>query len=487
MRYGWLMIAIFAARFGSTAIAFPAGDGDLAWQRWLGATILRTHAIPRALGDETFTAMGAPWLPQEWAFSLLANAARSGLAWGVFSGCVAAAAVAALALAARHAEVRGASPRAIAVCTGLAGFAMFESFGVRAQVLAWPLLAAFLWLLDTDSAWSYAAILVAVLWSNLHASAMLAPVLAGIYTAGSALDERGIGRRTRRLAAISAGSLVAICCNPFGWHLPAYAIALFDNPIKSYITEWKVTDIDDTSFAFGALPLLLLSTVLSARGDERRWRDVLLLGTLAVLVLSAARNVSIFGLAALPIGATVLSRRAAWFAAAPATAPSRTDRVAAYALPAFSLVLAGIVAIGLVRSAPPPTGLADAPLGALEAIPGEHRLFCADFAWCGLAVGAANVRVFLDGRADPFPRDVWADFVAIGRVDGRWSETLDRRGVDAIVVGKDSGLDQALLLSRAWRAVYVDKTYRLWLRDDGQPLRAPEVRFEALERIRRPG
>lgn len=463
MRYAWLVIAIFAARFASTAIAYPAGDGDLAWQRWLGATILHAHAIPRALGSETFSAPGAAWVPQEWAFSLAADAARSGLAWYLFAGGVALAAVAALAISARHAEARGASPRAVALCTAFAGFALFESFGVRAQVLAWPLVAAFIWALEWESPWCYAAWPLAALWSNLHASAMLAPVLAGIATGGALLEERGFGPRSRRYAALTGGALVAICCNPFGWHLPAYALSLFGNPIKNYISEWKVTDLDDLSFAFGALPLLLIGTIYGVR-RAGRWSELLILGAFTFLLLSAARNVGLFGLVALPLVAPALSRSVGFFAAPAPGPPTRADRMAAFGLPAVALGLAAVVAVELVRTAPPPTGLANAPLAALAALPGEHRVLCADFAWCGLAVGEPRVRVFLDGRADPYPPAVWSDFAQIVRVAGDWREILARRDVDAVVVKTGASLDQALALERGWRAAYADKTYRLWLR-----------------------
>ncbi|MGH7729604.1 MAG: hypothetical protein ACREM2_12560, partial [Vulcanimicrobiaceae bacterium] len=65
MKYAWPVAAVFAARFFASAIVFPPGDGDLFWQRRLGATILRTGHIPRALGPQAFAAPGAPWTPQE--------------------------------------------------------------------------------------------------------------------------------------------------------------------------------------------------------------------------------------------------------------------------------------------------------------------------------------------------------------------------------------------------------------------------------------
>jgi len=54
MRYAWLLIAIFAARFCVIAVTYPQIDGDISWQRWLGFEILRSGSVPHALGAETF-------------------------------------------------------------------------------------------------------------------------------------------------------------------------------------------------------------------------------------------------------------------------------------------------------------------------------------------------------------------------------------------------------------------------------------------------
>lgn len=474
MRYAWFAIAVFAARFLVTAIAFPELDGDLAWQRWLGATIGRSGAIPRALGPETFSAAGAPWLPQEWLFSLIAAHASHGFGWIAFSGAVAMCAVAALALSAWRAARRGASARAVALCTGFAGIAMLESFGVRAQVVAWPLVVLYLIALDSDGLWFWAALPVAAIWSNLHASAMLAPFLAALAAAGTFAEERRWTTRTRRFALLSAASLVAICCNPFGWHLPQYALSLFVSPIKGFISEWKVTDVDDLSFAFGALPLMLAVMLLGARSRTEPasdWRDAFVFCAFGFLALSAARNVPLFGLIALPLVAARLT--GAFEAFAPDRALQSVDRFGKFGMPAIALGIAVLVAAGLLSEQGTQRGqLAETAVAALERAPGDHRVFCADFSWCGFMVGAPHVRVFLDGRADPYPRDVWNDFVTIVRLHEGWAERLDARHVDAVIVARGAALDQALALRREWRAGYADLRYRLWMRVEPAPATA---------------
>src|SRR6185437_11515598 len=66
-----IVVVLWGGLFAVLGLLMPPGDGDLWWQRWLGETILATHHLPTALGPETFSAAGAPWIPQEWLLSVL--------------------------------------------------------------------------------------------------------------------------------------------------------------------------------------------------------------------------------------------------------------------------------------------------------------------------------------------------------------------------------------------------------------------------------
>jgi hypothetical protein len=462
LKYAYLVIGVFAARFFSTAIAYPQADGDLAWQRWLGDTILRTRAIPRSLGPETFSAPGAEWIPQEWLFSLGAAVARGSL-WPFFAGLIALCATVALLLTAWRAHRRGASPLAVALGTSLAAIAILESFGVRAQVAAWPFVVGFLALIELDGPWALAAIPLAALWSNVHASAMLAPVFAGLWAIGSFADE-GFSPRVGRTLVIAAGSLAAICLNPFGIGLPLYAVHLFSSPFKSMITEWKHTDLGDPSFGYGSLPLLLCAAAFGVRG-EGKWRDRLMLIAVAVLMFSAARNVGIFALAIMPIVAAALTRDVPFLKMPPVEEPTRADRFAARLIPVFSLLLAVLVTAGLLRSeARTEDGQPRAAIAAIPSLPGAHRVFCADFAWCSFIVENGTGSVFLDGRADPYPLAVWKDFTTVVRLRPGWNARLAAHRVDTVLVAKDAPLEQGLQLSRDWHVAYADKKFEIWQR-----------------------
>ena len=148
---------------------------DLYWQRWLGDYILQWHRLPTALGTETFTAAGAPWVPQEWFISIfVALAMRHGLLvpFAILMAVIPIGILASIYLR----STKGATPEAIAIVLMFTGCALAASFGIRAQVLGWGCFAAFLLCLDRRDAWAYAAVPIVVLWANVHASVMLAPV-----------------------------------------------------------------------------------------------------------------------------------------------------------------------------------------------------------------------------------------------------------------------------------------------------------------------
>jgi len=460
LRYAWLVIGIFAGRYFATAVYFPPLDGDLQWQRWLGERIVHDGALPHALGAETFTAAGAPWVPQEWLFSTLLFLCGPQHRW-LFAALMALAATAALAISAYAAARRAAHPLAIAVATAFAGITTFQSFGVRVQVLAWPFVAAFLALIEVDGPVAYVAIVVTALWSNVHASAMLAPVIAAAAALGALVDDRR-SPHARRLAIVAVGSAFATCANPLGWRLPLYAVELFASPFKTMITEWSRTSLGDLSFAAGALPL---AAPLLAFG-LRSWRERAVLATFGWLLFAAARNIAIFGFAVLSSAACALTRGVPYLRRTRDALP----RARTAFEPALGIALAVVffvasaqrgVATGAIGD---PSAAPTAALAALERLPGAHDVFCTDFAWCGALLGQPRDRVFLDGRADPYPQAVWDDYTTIVRLKPHWRDRLRARGVDLVLVARAMPLEQVLASAPDWSAVYSDPTYRIWRR-----------------------
>ena len=449
------VVGLFAARFFVIAVRGPAADGDLAWQRWLGEQILESGKLPTSLGAETFTAAGSPWLPQEWLFATLAAVAQRVALAPVFDLAVASCAVLALALLVRRATAVGASTLGTTLCVLFAGVAMLDSFGVRAQVAGWPLLVVFGSLLERDASWLLCAA-VAAGWANVHAGAVLAPVLAAAWSAGLAVRDRAWSPGVVRASLAAVATLFAVALNPFGFGLIAYAAALVRSPIKDFIREWQPAGFADASFVWGALPLLAGVVVWAPFAVRRSPQRLCAAAVGLALLLAAARNIPLFALIVAPYAALGFTRVLARLGAA------LRPRLAVAAALCVG-VLSGAVAARMWRAPVAPAPGTEL-IAQLAASPGPHRLLCQDYAWCGAAVGKARIRVFLDGRADPYPLRVWDAAFRVAHGAAGWQQALQSYGVDAIVAERDTRLGAALRGSQRWRTAGRSGSYELFVR-----------------------
>ena len=430
----------------------------MAWQRWLGESILRSGTLPTRLGAETFTASGSAWLPQEWLFATLAAAAQRAALAPAFDLAVASCAVLALALVVRRAAAAGSSALGTSLCVLCAGVAMLESFGVRAQVAGWPLLVVFCSLLERDASWLLCGA-VAVAWANIHAGAVLAPVLAAAWAAGVALRDRALSSGAARAALVALATLFAVAVNPFGFGLIAYATALVRSPVKDFIREWQPASFSDASFVWGALPLLAGTAVFASFEGRRSPQRLCAVALALALLLAAARNIPLFALIVAPYAALGFTRVLRLAGGARSGLEPRLGTVAA----ACVFGVAGAGAVRMWRAPAAPAG-GSALIARLAALPGPHRLLCQDYAWCGAAVGDARIRVFLDGRADPYPLRVWEAAFRIAHCSAGWQQALQAYRVDAIVAARDTCLGGALQRSDGWHTAGRSGSYELFVR-----------------------
>ena len=468
----WACVAAAFAWFVSVALRFPPGDGDLLWQQWLGARILREHAIPRALGPETFAAAGAPWTPHEWLFSTaLAFGAEHGVTWLIPLACALAAALA-LATVVVRCRRRGASAAVSAVAAIVGTLAMIQSFGARAQVLGWMCLATVVWLLELDGPWAWAAVPATVAWANLHASVFLSPAVAGLFAVAALLRDRRWSRDVSHRAALAAACAAATLATPFGIDLPRYAAGLLASPIRGSISEWGATSMASAAFILSALPLLL---ILGAFGMRASLRDRLLAAAFTVVLFTAVRNVPVFALVVAPVALSALVAGRVRNAA-----PSRSAGAAAWSTVGAVAFVCVLIPVFAWRIAPPAqSGLPAGPARALLAqARSQPRVFCEDFAWCSLFLTEpGTARFYMDGRCDPYPAPMWRDYREVMDGNRRWAAIIERERIDAILVRRDGALD-SLLAERpgTWRRIASDRLARLYVkpalldgrRDDGR-------------------
>jgi hypothetical protein len=456
----WACVAAAFAWFVSVALRFPPGDGDLLWQQWLGARILREHAIPRALGPETFAAAGAPWTPHEWLFStVLAFGAEHGVQWLIPLVCALAAALA-LATVVMRCRRRGVSPALSAAAAIVCALAMFQSFGARAQVLGWMGLTVVVTLLEIDGPWAWAAVPATVAWANLHASVFLSPAVAALFAVAALVRDRGWSREAARRTALAAACGAATLATPFGIDLPRYAAGLLASPIRGSISEWGATSMTSAVFILAALPLLL---ILGAFGMRASLRDRMLAAAFTVVLFTAVRNVPVFALVVAPVALSALAA-----GRAPRAAHLRSARFAAWSTAGAVALICLLIPAVVWRVAPAarsglPVGLASALVAQARSQP---RVFCEDFAWCSLFLQEPGaVRFYMDGRCDPYPAPMWRDYREVMDGNRRWASILQRERIDAILVRRDGALDSLLAERPAmWRRIASDRLARLYVK-----------------------
>lgn len=456
-------------------------DWDLGWQRLLGERVLDGGGLPAHIGAETFTAPGAAWTPQEWLFSTAYALAHRANADSLFGFAIGAFAALALAVAARTVAVRGGG--AVAQCSAMAAatLAMFGGLAVRAQTVAWLPFALVMHALAKRKPWW--AVPATVAWCNVHASGVLAPALVGVWAAGRTLDVRRLDREICGAWLATLACAFATLATPLGVRLPQYAWMLSTSPIRADIGEWlSALAYPMVQFWFVAVPLV---AALIAGCAFRRvpWSDRFLAAVLFGMAVMAVRNIPQLTLAVAPMCTALLARRNARspFAAArelrsglDALAKRIPAPVATFAIRGGVPAGAAVAALAIAAFAAAlhaaaggafgPVGVPAYPSGALARLddaPGSHRVLCADFGWCSGVLADRRVRVFLDGRCDPYPPSVWRDYETVVGVRPGWRSVLARRGVDAIVVERGKKLARALRADPRWRVTYDDGTFEL--------------------------
>lgn len=451
-------LAIVSSIFIASAVARPYIDGDLYWQRWLGELVLQTQTLPHQLGAEAFAAVGAPWVPQEWLFSVAVALSYGYGVPALLWMLVGAAAIGTLALVAHRIEKTNAPPVSQALAITVCAIAMLPSFGVRAQILGWCCFAGLLVALDARRLMIAAATVVTIIWANLHASAAVAPVVAALDALALAIARRRIDGEVGERIVLVPLLGAALCATPLGIELPRYAYGLMRSPIRTQITEWHRIGFGDNGLY--VVLAVVVCAVLAWRRYAQRPCDALRIGAFAAASIFAVRNVPLLAIAAAPIVALALGPFEVRLRAR-LRRDSATQPRGAVALVALATVLVGVASYVVLREKPmwrPPL----AAVAALAARGGAHHLYCEDFSWCSIALFYPNLGVFLDGRADPFPLGVWRESASIRLLDGDLDTRLARSRIDAIIATPGGRLDGALSADRQWRRYFADGTFHAY-------------------------
>lgn len=444
---------------------------DLAYHIRAGDLIIGHGALPR-IDTFTFTMAGHPWLDQQWgAQVLLALAHRVGgfATLGVLRTALIGSS---FALVYRTCRARSARPKIAALLT-MGGFLVsLQTLALRPQLFALPLFAGTLFLIATRDRHPFRVWLIpvlAVVWSSVHGSFVLTPLIVGLAVLEDiyARDRQG----ARRLIIVGIVTVAATFVNPFGPHVWTYAYDLSTNPIiRKTVTEWAPIDLSSFAGVAFFATAAGIAGWLAVRGVRTPWTWLVWVGVFFFLTLPAGRGVIWWGLVAPMAVSGMISARSSLDEREPSG--RGLDRAGSGMLNLAvvgTLVAAIVVALPYWRDVPPTRLLSEAPQGLVTAaaadLPAGSRLVVPQPWGSWFEFALPSMPVFVDPRIELFPASVWDDYTVLRNAGTGWAAVLDRWRADAIVIDtRDWPLAAQIAKDPGWRLAYRDGDGVLYVR-----------------------
>jgi hypothetical protein len=469
LKHVWIVITVGAAFIGPASN--PIGLGDVLWSLMRGSWMVEHGTL---ITTDPFTSaphVAGPLLNLQWLADLIFHAfdALGGMPMVITGTALVIAMTYALVLLAANTASGHLRLSCVAVWAAYALGA--SNLSPRPQTLAYPLFAMFLvavvraeWRKDTRLFWALP--FLTVIWANVHGSFFTGWALLGCAGLGRVIATRNLWSARPYVVAFVA-CVAASMLTPAGLGSFGYLATMSGNQIvRDYVTEWA-----PTSFGLREGPLFFVSVViLGGLVLKSRQRltpfEIVLLLVFGYLAWSSVRAIVWWGLVITPTLARllggVLPERAPssrnvpalnWLivcmvgALAFASLPQNKDMVPILPADKQGLFLPGLpVALGdyLRRTDPPATGRM---LNAQE--------------WGGYLEWAAwpRHRVFLDGRIELHPDQVWLDYLSIVFPSARWRELVDQYDISYFVLSKEGEAPLVADLrtdSAAWHLDYED-------------------------------
>jgi hypothetical protein len=353
-------------------------------------------------------------------------------------------------------------------------FGLWQLLIIRPQtfsLLLFVALYAVLELAERRGKWLALPPLIMALWVNLHGGFPVGLLLVGSYLAATIIElvwQRGWrGLNDRRIAGLGGcllACILATLINPYTWHVYEYVGLTSTAATARRIDEWLPSSLNLLIGKVLVGSVLLLVILFALPGRRPRVREVCLIVCFLPFAVGSARMIAWWLLIAAPILARLLA----------ANLPARMlveDRDERPSLASVFLFVALLLAVafsvpgwnrynplvGTVRSAHrPEDDLAQVCKQLAEH--GSGRIF-SRFEWSeylGWSL-APRYTVFMDGRIEIFPDEVWREYSALTRGRADWQELLDRYHVDFLLLDT-AGYHVELLpqveRSPAWEPIY---------------------------------
>ena len=302
-------------------------------------------------------------------------------------------------------------------------------------------------------------------WVNLHGGFAGLLVTVGVLMVGATLE--GDFSRARRWSLLLGGCLAASLVNPYGYRLHIHLVEyLRADWIRKLVQEFQPPVLETASGAYFEL-LLFAGLAAAARlAWQGNWSWALLMAAWGHASLLSVRHVPIFAaLVAPPIalllsdGMQLLAQRGGRKSIAALLEAIGREHVpnlvrASALVPALLLGLL-LSDAGLTYPVDFPSGKFPVELIAKHRTLLEHsRLFTLD-AWGDYLIYRHYPRqqVFFDGRTDYYGQRMSEEYLALVNGGPGWRKSLEKYGVDAVMMTTASPLTQSLAVDPAWQFV----------------------------------
>ncbi len=484
-------------------------DGDTGWHVRTGEWILKNGRVPDR-DIFSFTRPGEPWFAWEWLWDVIFAWLHQH--WGMAAVVVVSMLVISVTSALLYRLVRRKCSNvliAIAVVF-LANAASTIHWLARPHLFTLLLLVVFYSLLervrDGNVRLLWLLPPLTVLWTNLHGGFFVGIVLVAMYGAGelaSWLFEADPDRRRAALVRCKPYLLTAAACalasliNPYFYQLHVHILRyLTDSYHFQHIIEFQSLNFQHPVARYFEPTLALAAAAAAWNLYHRRFAYVMILAGFAHLALMSVRNIPVFVLLAAPLTAgaveeilALIPQRsvAVWMKTAAAGFRSFgaevTEMDVLGRIPVASAAVGALLIVAFYVAPRAQTLRAEYdttkyPAKALDVLRGPELargIFTHD-EWGDYLIYRLypHTKVFVDGRSDFYGGKFNLQYLDIMAAKYDWNKTLDRYGVEAVLLPVDAPLASALKESRRWRPVFDDGVAIVFRTRDSLLARAPK-------------
>ncbi len=440
-------------------------DPDLWWHLKAGEQMIDTRSIPRT-DDYSFTKQGSEWVAHEWLSEVIMAAIYrlTGLVGlvTIFSLII----VIVFWLMYRRCDGR---PYAAGVAILLAAAASSPLFGVRPQMLTLLLASIYIVLLErfnpkdhTRRLWWLVPLML--LWVNLHAGFALGLALIGLYIVRAVLD--GDWDQVRPLLIVLIVCTAVVPLNPNGFRMFSYPYeTLTSESMAAFIQEWASPDFHQSTYL--PLAVLLLSTFAAMALSPTRASlgEIFLVLITALGALRSVRHIPIFSLFAAPVLAKhlwAIAKERGWDKALTGAEARPTGiKLLINILLLLSPLALGVSRVWHFASHQRNYETLRNPVAAVEFLKSQRLPgpIYNRYGWGGYLIYQLypEYRVYIDGRADVYGDAFFAEAMRVYDGAGDWSSSLDRRGINTVLISPDAPLASLLRNDEGkWKVVYED-------------------------------